>query len=152
MLTEKLSLFGFVTLVIGGGEAFVATGKAIVIEAGLADRNDLFVFRELTEGRAKVVRRFHRVRRMPSDDREDIWPLLSQGDRAFAAFDIGADANDLLNAGGFGSANHVKKIRRKIGVIKMSVSVVEGRHRNKMSENQGKSNEAIGECPRTMTS
>ena len=77
---------------------------------------------------------------MPADDGEDIWPLLSQGNRALAAFDIGADADDLLDVGGFGSPNHIKKIRRKIRVIKMSVGVVEGRHRNKMSENPAESN------------
>ena len=95
----------------------------MIIETGLADRHDPRTFRQLTQRRDDIIRRFFRVSRMNADDRENIRIFFRQLDRAPAALDRSADGDDARDAG-FGRARkHLVEVRREIRVIEVRVSV-----------------------------
>ena len=82
---------------------------------------------EFKQGRAEVRRSIHRVRGMPADDGENAGVSLGNFDSAFAAGKICADAIDPGDAGSLGAFDDLRKIRRKLLVIQVGVSVVKRR-------------------------
>src|SRR5664279_3399426 len=82
------------------------------------------------QGRPQILRRLGGVGGMPSNRRKYIGELLGQLDRAHAAGEIGADADDFGNAGRLGPRDYFRQLHRKIGISEMGVGVIEYRHNN----------------------
>ena len=79
--------------------------------------------RKFAQGRAQIVRRFHRLGRMPADGGIDVGKFFGEPDRAFAAVEARADGNDFGDAGGLRARDDFRQIRRVVGIIKMRVRV-----------------------------
>ena len=67
---------------------------------------------------------------MPADGGINFEIFFGEPDRAFAAFEAGADGNHLGNPGGLGTGDDLGQIRRIVGIIQMGVGVEENGHGN----------------------
>ena len=116
---------GFVADDIEGGAALGGAGEAVVIEPGLAEPDDARTLREGAEVVDEAGRGFTGGVRVDADDGEDLRILLGEGDRAAAAFDRGADAEDAGDAGGGGALEKGGEVVGELGEVEMGVGVGE---------------------------
>ncbi len=132
LLLEKFRLPLFVTRVVGWTATGLATGQMVVIQADFTDRDNFGVPGKLTQGRAQVGRRFHRLGRMPADGDEDIRELFSKAHGAFTAAQARADGNYFGDAGGLRAGDDLRQILFVIGKIEVRVGVVKRRHEDRV--------------------
>src|ERR1700730_4101387 len=97
----------------------------MIIQAGLADRDDARALGELAQRCDYIFAGFLGIRRMNADDSEDIRIFVGKIDRAPAALDGGPNRNNARDASLGCASQHIIKIVRKIGVIEMRVSFYE---------------------------
>ena len=102
--------------------------QAMVIQAGLAKRDDLAMAGQVAERGPEITGRSVHVARMPADDREDIGKLFGELNCPLAAFEIGADADDFGDARCPGPGDDFWQFVGEIGVIEMGVGVVKCWH------------------------
>src|SRR5882724_8181387 len=100
----------------------------VVVQAGLADGDDLGVFDEFAERGAQIIGRFGGVGGVPADGGEDGGELIGELDGAGAAFEVGADGDDFFDAGGLGAFDDLREIGGVIRIIQVGVGVVKDRH------------------------
>ena len=100
----------------------------MMVEAGLAERDNLWVPGQLAQRWRDVIGCFESRRWMPADDRKHGGELFGQFDSPSAALEIGADADDTGNARRFGPGDHVRQLICEIGIIEMRVRIEKERH------------------------
>ena len=128
LLKKNLRLLLFVAFVLRRGTAGLMAGKPVIVQAGFAERHDLGVFRQVSQRRPQILRRFEGVRRMPARNGEHFLESFGERDRAPAALQVRADAEDALDARGARPVQKLGEVRRKLRVIEMGVGVEERRH------------------------
>ena len=76
----------------------------MIIETGLADRDNARTFRQFAQRIDHIFRRLFRIGGMNADDREHVRIFFRQFDRAPAAFERSSDRDDACNTGLFARA------------------------------------------------
>ena len=100
-----------------------------VVQAGLADGDDLGMPGQFAQRRTQIFRRFQGLARMPAGRRENTRELFAQLDRTRAAFQVGTDGYDFCDARRRGPFHHRRQILCELRIIQVRVCVVKNRHR-----------------------
>ena len=87
----------------------------MIIESGLANRNDARIFGQFSQRIDHVVTRFQHRRWMNADDGENILVCFREVDRAAAAFDGSADSDNAGDSRLIRSTQDIVKISAKSG-------------------------------------
>jgi hypothetical protein len=95
----------------------------VIIQAGLANRHDARVLRQLAQRRDHVVLRLLNVARMNANRRINSRILFREFDRTPAALDGCADCDDAFYICLLRAPEHILEIICEIGKIEMCVSV-----------------------------
>jgi len=128
LLFEQGGLSLLVKLIVGLGPARLAAGQAVVVQAGFADRDDLGMAGEVAQGGAHVVGSVLDVGGMPADGGKDRRVLFAEFDCAGAAFQVGADGNNLRDAGGMRALDDRHQVTSVIQIVQMRVCIVKCQH------------------------
>src|SRR3954468_15945887 len=100
----------------------------MVVQPGFAQANDLGMLRQLPQGRSKISGCLIRFTRMPADDRIHVGKPFRKLNRAPAALEVGANADNLGYPGIVRPRDNLRQLLGEIRIIKMRVSIVKTRH------------------------
>ncbi len=127
VLSKQLGLFALDRFVIGGREAGLAAGQAIVIEPGFAQGHNLGMARQFAQGRPPILRRLGSIGRVPAHDRGDVRELLCQFDGPPAGGQAGSNANELGDACGTGAFHDLRQVGGESPVAQVRMGVIKHR-------------------------
>ena len=129
VLQKNCVLPVFVALIVSNAPLPLRAWQAIVVQPGLAQRNNLGMFGKLAKRRSQILRSFMRMRWMPTGNGVNAVVLLGKFDRPGTAFEVRANGNHFDNARRLRPLEALREVAGKVRVIQMRVRVEENSHR-----------------------